>query len=672
MVKSEGRGINKPHIEWLIGAGLVVLALAAYRASLCYPFFWDDPTELGRAQARSIIHLFTTSRGYLYYRPLTFTVWKIIGALQGRFDPLTFHLIQVVTHALNGVLTYALARRLVGQRSVATAAAVLFVLYPSSYQAVTWVEVPQLQLTTLLLGTLIAYYDGRVRRNRRLLWISLVLTVVALPVHENGITFGLIVAGLEGVILCQERGAGSENWIQFLLRRASRCWPFPTLHLLACIAFFTLWLFIPKDTSLAHLWFEPAVGGYLLQGFIWPVAGALGPWLAWLPGPAWRPLVVVAPITLGWLLVAHWRGRQLPLFFLCVLWFAVTEVPVWAAQGIGYVGLAPRLFYASSPAAALVWAGLLGLDIRLPLVGSRLGNWGWKIGAGTLVIIVTWQSAVFVGVRNHMYAGAMPAVWDVVRHGTATGAQAKLLFVNAPDRIAAREPEYPVGDFLVMVMPIDVELGSYVALHTGVRPATQSLSVPELAGLDRYPYHVNMRGVIAQPDTLTQAIRAVDRVFFTEYHPDGMIRIMEAGSVFTGLVPIKLLATFGNVLQLQEAAFEAPGRLVLQWTCLGPGAPNDTIFIHVTGEDGKPIVQADGDPLRGLWLLDYCQAGEHIRDVRNLSLEDIPAGEYFIRVGAYNRATARRLQARDAKGNAILDDSVTVAAWRKPGTSLSR
>jgi hypothetical protein len=665
MVKGHNSEVDKLSLDWLISFGLILLAVALYGASLRYPFFWDDPVELGRAQARSIVTLFTASRDYLYYRPLTFTLWKAIGALQGRFDPFTFHLIQVVTHALNGVLTYTLARRLFRQRAVAAIAAALFVLYPLSYQAVTWVAVAQVQVTTLLLGTLIAYHDGRMRKDRKLLWLSLALTVVALPMHENGMTFWVMVVALEGMLLRRERAG--ESWGLFLRRKVVTWWPFPALYLLASVGFFLIWLFIPKSASLSQLAFRPAVGQYLLQGLIWPVAGALGAWVhVGLVDQGWWPLTVVAMVTLAWLLVAYGRGKQLPLLSLAVLWFVVTEVPVWLTQAIGYVGLAPRLFYIASPAVALVWAGLLGLDIRLPGARSWWGWRAWQIAASVLMAAVAWQCVDFVSVRNRVYAGVMPAVWNVVRQGAEAGASAKLLFVNVPDRVTPYDRQYPVGDALVMVMPIDRDLASYVALHTGVRPTTESLSVPELAGLGRYPYFVNMRGVIAQPDALTQAIRTADQVFFAEYHTDGTVRVVEAGSVSSGQTSGKPLATLGTVLQLQQATFEPSGRLVLQWMCLGPGIPGDTVFVHVTGEDGKPIVQADGDPLRGLWLLEYCQAGERIRDVRSLPVENIPTGQYFIRVGVYNRMTSERLSARDALGEAIPNDSIVAVVWKKP------
>ena len=74
MVKDRNAKVDKPNIDGLVGLGLILLAVALYGASLRYPFFWDDPVELGRAQARSVVTLFTASRDYLYYRPLTLTL----------------------------------------------------------------------------------------------------------------------------------------------------------------------------------------------------------------------------------------------------------------------------------------------------------------------------------------------------------------------------------------------------------------------------------------------------------------------------------------------------------------------------------------------------------------------------------------------------------------------
>ena len=123
----------------------------------------------------------------------------------------------------------------------------------------------------------------------------------------------------------------------------------------------------------------------------------------------------------------------------------------------------------------------------------------------------------------------MPAIWDVVNSGQQAGSAAKLLYINAPDQITPKWREFPVGFFRAVLMPVSVDLGQYVELQTGVRPQTQSLTVPALAHLEDYPYNVDMRGEAVDQATLSAAIRDADQVFIAEYDPSGAVKIVEAG-----------------------------------------------------------------------------------------------------------------------------------------------
>ena len=78
-------------------------------------------------------------------------------------------------------------------------------------------------------------------------------------------------------------------------------------------------------------------------------------------------------------------------------------------------------------------------------------------------------------------------------------------------------------------MPVSVDLGQYVELQKGVRPQTQSLTVPSLAHLEDYPYNVDMRGEAVDQAKLSAAIRDADQVFIAEYDPSGAVKIVEAG-----------------------------------------------------------------------------------------------------------------------------------------------
>jgi hypothetical protein len=430
---------------------------------------------------------------------------------------------------------------------------------------------------------------------------------------------------------------------------------YPLLHVGVCLAFAALWFIMPKDPDSAIARFDQASGWYLLQGLIWPVAGAVGAWRAWFPAlsnPAWAPLIIAAPITLLALFAAYWRGRRLPLFFFGLIWYGVMVLPIWATRGFGYVGTSPRILYVAAGGAALIWAGLLTLDFR----SARFNRW-WKVISGILVAAILVQSAVFLNTRKTLHDQTMPAIWEVIAGGQQAGNEAKLLYINAPDQITPRWREFPVGFFRAVLMPVSVDLGQYVELQKGVRPQTQSLSVPALAQLENYPHNVDLRGEAVEQAKLSAAIRDADQVFIAEYDPAGSVKIVEAGNLTTQQ-PGQSIAAFDARLQLAEAAFDAGRqRLTLIWNCLAPLSADETIFVHVFDANGQLVAQADGAPLRDLFPFSECRSGEQIRDIRSVSLLD---GASTVKVGVYNRVTQQRLAALDANGNELADEAVII------------
>src|SRR5512143_3646889 len=204
-------------------AWLIVLAIATlliYASSLSYPFFWVDPIDIGLARDRSVLQIFTTSQGYLYYRPFAFVLWKLLAALQGEYNPFGFHLIHLVTHIINVWLMFALAKRLLRQTFAAGIAALFFAWYPFSYQTVTWVISPQPQATLFMLLSAILYFDGRTKDRRKLIWLSVVMLALALPFQENAMSFGFVIAALEVLLIphprrplsCRRRGGWGVRW----------------------------------------------------------------------------------------------------------------------------------------------------------------------------------------------------------------------------------------------------------------------------------------------------------------------------------------------------------------------------------------------------------------------------------------------------------------------------
>jgi hypothetical protein len=96
--------------------------------------------------------------------------------------------------------------------------------------------------------------------------------------------------------------------------------------------------------------------------------------------------------------------------------------------------------------------------------------------------------------------------------------------------------------------------------------------------------------------------------------------------------------------------------LTLFWRCEAPMTIDYTTFVHVTTAGGGEIVgQMDGPPAGGKYPTSLWDVGEVIRDVVPVPLpEDLPGGDYEIRVGLYDAATGLRLPVAAEPGGAVL------------------
>ena len=91
----------------------VVLALALYWPTLSQPYFWDDLPRFQWATERSWLQIWTSVIGLSYFRPVTFTLYKLLfGALPpGVTTPA--HLLMLLLHVASGWLVGVLTCRFV-------------------------------------------------------------------------------------------------------------------------------------------------------------------------------------------------------------------------------------------------------------------------------------------------------------------------------------------------------------------------------------------------------------------------------------------------------------------------------------------------------------------------------------------------------------------------------
>jgi hypothetical protein len=82
----------------------------------------------------------------------------------------------------------------------------------------------------------------------------------------------------------------------------------------------------------------------------------------------------------------------------------------------------------------------------------------------------------------------------------------------------------------------------------------------------------------------------------------------------------------------------------LYWRSIRPVADDLTVFIHFLGQDGRPIVQADGQPVGGVYPTSIWAPGEVVLDRHELMIPaGISPGSYRIVAGLYRVSDGVRL-----------------------------
>ncbi|MEN6480457.1 MAG: glycosyltransferase family 39 protein [Anaerolineales bacterium] len=100
----------------------------------------------------------------------------------------------------------------------------------------------------------------------------------------------------------------------------------------------------------------------------------------------------------------------------------------------------------------------------------------------------------------------------------------------------------------------------------------------------------------------------------------------------------------------------------LAWRADAAVAQDGVVFVHVLGATANPATggplwaQQDAEPLGGQWPTTTWQPGDALLDRHVLSLpSDLPAGEYQLELGVYDRQTGERVTASTAAGEPLGD-----------------
>lgn len=617
----------------LIVVGVLFLTVVVlYIPSLKYPFVWYDADDLLRAIKYSAGNLFVGVANYQYYRPLIFLLWKLILNVWSADSAPIFHALLIGAHVLNSVLLYALARALTRRRSIAAVAALLFAVYPFSYQAVTWIIAHQPPSMIFVLAGLLIYTRTRIDiSNQRSPVIRHVLAIIcliaAMLMHESA----FVSAGL--IILIEAYLA--------LTRRVSRPSLWPLLYIVITVIMYVIYSSAAKS-SPPQATFQVMTGLYLLQGLVYPAAMLLARVCqsAGCDSTAW--LLPVSIVTVIALLVI-WRSNRTALLGLFgLLWFGGSVLPMWAGRDFVYTEYAPRLLYLAGAGTALAIAAVLG-----PF-GESMHS---RISVGRLVSVsvialILLQSGQFVLARQPLHDDAFRLL-DQENRAMFTPRSGSALFVDTVELFTYKENEFPLGWFGVLVSPwhnhIVTDLNLRAKNADWVIDPAHSQQVQ-----DRSRLKLEFHGRVVSPEQLRQAIVVASEVYRVEATPDANLHVFQIASIEHQADPSTSFVTeWANSVRLITATVEMEANmpvLNLDWSIDGTLATNQTVFVHIQNAQGQIVAQADGDPIGGYAPLGSWAAGDRIRERRPLILPaDLPTGTYIIALGLYDRASLLRV-----------------------------
>ena len=159
MLRSAPATLRASKHDWLKGAVIVLIVVAAYLPALYSGYIWDDDVYVTNNPALRNIEGLWASWTHLganvQYYPLVFTSFWLEYHLW-QLSPFGYHLVNVVLHLLNALLVWFILRRL--EVRGAWLAAAVFAIHPVHVESVAWItELKNVLSGFFYLGAVAAY-----------------------------------------------------------------------------------------------------------------------------------------------------------------------------------------------------------------------------------------------------------------------------------------------------------------------------------------------------------------------------------------------------------------------------------------------------------------------------------------------------------------------------------
>lgn len=620
----------------LITAALVLIC---YGFALRLPFFYDDlpiMTWLGRHRW---LDIWTMSSEVGFFRPLTFTVYKLGRLLPPGVSQGVLHATSLLLHWISSILVMqivALRGRAPGE---ALLASVLFAVFPFVSLAIPWITaMPHLLVTMLTLLAVLAAL--KVERDRPLWWwVSLLAMALAPLAHESGVMCAAIVAG---VTVIHHGLRGHKGTVPIVLG---------TLLNVGAVVIRGA---VPgvREASVVgpQDWLKNAM--FFLHGLVYPLAPVIG-WLVQHAGAHDFTLVAIAAT--GVLAVVVWtmrRRRDWRHGADSLWWWACAALPAAASLQYGYLYSAPRVHALSAGGLVMLWAGLIlepGRAVR--------GRWRRVLVSTALVGLVVIQNLTFLR-RQRALFGLISGVYQRVISAAEDRSHAPLGFVNLPRGVGRRERTYAMVHESITFLPSYSNIAEFIEVNRMRRPADAVMYAPVLKEPD---IAFSFQGEGLTWEEMRQF--ALDhRTIWLSRWRDGGFTLRHVGTVEPGAVSSMEagLVRFDDGPRITAVSVEPTGddrwAVVIDWAAAGP--VDARVFVHVRGPVGNVVTQADGPALGGMVPTWTWRPGDRIHDVRHISVHGDPP--YTVQVGLFNEGGR---YAAYLNGIRCPDDACSVATF---------
>jgi hypothetical protein len=387
----------RPHL-WMTLA-LFAITGAVYAQALDHRFTsWDDDVNVSKNRVLledplGSIPRFWREPYYGFYSPLTRTAWAVLASLAreplpaadpaagasppaareaggSRLAPRPFHLANVLVHALNAVLVFAIARRLVRADGAAFAGALVFALHPLQAEPVAWVTGLKDLLAGLFSLLAIRCYlrfagAGSAERSPR-------------DTRRRRLDYALSLFGFALALLSKPAAVAVPVALfvldRFALRRTladcARSLA-PWLALAGPLMLLTTVTESELGVAATPWWGRPFVAGDALAFYLWKLAWPLELLPEYGRRPervlahAWGYVGWLAPAALAWL---AWRRRE--------RWpWLLVGLGVFFAGVLPVLGLVPFVYqYFSTVADRYAYTAMLGPALAVSGLGARIAE----------------------------------------------------------------------------------------------------------------------------------------------------------------------------------------------------------------------------------------------------------------------------------------------------------